>query len=460
MRNTRPYTYLGTIQGMCGQCKALVPSRIIGENGSVFQERLCPSCGKAKTLIAESSEWYNEIMKTTVLCKDTLVPGNPVQNGCPKDCGPCQFHANACLFPVFPITNAGDLDCPICLAGNKHEKPYFMSGKEIKNLLDKVISRSGQVDLINITGGEPTMHPDLLSLLDECNRSKIGKIAISTSGVRLSEDEQLCRELAKRNVSVILPFNTFKSEIAVKIHGSDVVAKKLQALENFNRFGVAVNLLYEMVESLTDLEIGNIINLAKEFPVIHGITVNTMSPTNTSSGNFRPRRSIPLDRAARIIAEAMNGKMKREHFFPHPNAHPLCRSMALFLKTKDSFHSLTNLFPTKRLREILFGGYILTADEKIKSELEEAANRIGAEGGNENLFQGVKNLITDLYPPDKALSRFEKQNFWGKNILTIFLHAYMNEDTFDLARIVACPEQVLEPGGRMIPACLYNLSRA
>ena len=45
MRPSRPYTYLGTVQGMCRQCRQIVPARVLEEGGAVFQERLCPTCG-------------------------------------------------------------------------------------------------------------------------------------------------------------------------------------------------------------------------------------------------------------------------------------------------------------------------------------------------------------------------------------------------------------------------------
>ena len=55
MRTTRPYTYLGTVQGMCRECRAIVPCRVLEENGAVYQERLCPQCGKSRARIADSS---------------------------------------------------------------------------------------------------------------------------------------------------------------------------------------------------------------------------------------------------------------------------------------------------------------------------------------------------------------------------------------------------------------------
>jgi hypothetical protein len=66
MRATRPYTYLATVRGMCRQCGELVPHRVIVDGGSVYQERLCPTCPPSRARIADSAEWYARVARTTV----------------------------------------------------------------------------------------------------------------------------------------------------------------------------------------------------------------------------------------------------------------------------------------------------------------------------------------------------------------------------------------------------------
>ena len=144
MRPSRPYTYLGTVQGMCRQCRALVPARVFEEEGAVYQERLCPRCGSARARLADDEEWYLARSATTVRCKPNLVPGTPVSEGCPRDCGPCRAHANACHLPVFSVTNACNMDCPICFTYNRTDQEFFMSREELRVLLDKLIAQIGR----------------------------------------------------------------------------------------------------------------------------------------------------------------------------------------------------------------------------------------------------------------------------------------------------------------------------
>jgi hypothetical protein len=65
--------------------------------------------------------------------------------------------------------------------------------------------------------------------------------------------------------------------------------------------------------------------------------------------------------------------------------------------------------------------------------------------------------VSRLYPPEKSLTRFERQRIAEGSVFAVYLHVPVDEDTLDLARLVACPDMVPDSTGRMIPACAYNL---
>lgn len=453
----RPYTYLGTVSGMCRECRALVPARVIEEGGAVYQERLCPACGPSRVRLADDLAWYQDRIRQTVDCKSAKLPGNPVVHGCPHDCGPCEFHANACRLPVFSVTNACNMDCPICFTYNRSDRRYHMSRDELRVLLDRLLERAGPFDLINITGGEPTMHPEILSLLQECQRPEIGRVTMNTNGLRLAKDEDLCRALAELGVYVVLSFDTFRPETAVKIHGGDVIERKLRALENLERFGIGTTLLNVMIRGLNEDEIGGVIELAKTHRVVRSITIQTMTFTGQGGANFKPHETMPLDAAATAIETATAGVMRASHFFPHAGAHPLCYSVAYYLKDGGSYHSLTDIFTVAELREMLGHGYLMQPDERSQALFQAAIDRLWAAGDEVGLLPVVRRLLDNMYPPGRALTQAQRQRVAEDSLLTVYLHSHMDEDTLDLARLVACPDQVPDPDGRLIPACAYNL---
>jgi 7,8-dihydro-6-hydroxymethylpterin dimethyltransferase len=457
MRLTRPYTYLGTVRGMCRQCRALCPARVIEEDGAVYQERLCPTCGPARARLADRVEWYLQRTAFTVRCKPARIPGHPVQQGCPLDCGPCAFHANACRLPVFSVTNLCNLDCPICFTYNRPDRRYHMSREELRPLLDRLIERAGPFDLINVTGGEPTLHPDIVELLKECQRPEIGRVTMNSNGLRLARDEDFCRALADLGVYVVLSFDTLRHDLAEMIHGRDIVAEKLRALENLQRFGIGATLLNVMIRGVNEGEIGAILELARTHSVVRSVTVQTMTFTGHGGKNFGPRQHMPLDGAADAIEKATAGAMRASDFFPHSGAHPLCYSIAYYLRDGDRYRSFTEFFSVNELRQMLGLGYLLQPDATSQDAFKTAIDRLWADGDKANMLPALRRLLGRLYPPGQPLSSFQRQAIAQESILAVYLHSHMDEDTLDLGRLCVCSDQVPDPDGRLIPACAYNL---
>lgn len=418
---------------------------------------MCPRCGSARARLADDVAWYLARSSTTVHCKPGLLAGTPVRAGCPNDCGPCGAHANACHLPVFSVTNACNMDCPICFTYNRADQKYFMTRAELRSLLDKLIARVGPLDLINITGGEPTLHPDILGLLQECSRPEIGRITMNSNGLRLASDEDLCRALAGLGVYVVLSFDTFQADRAKRIHGRDVTAQKQRALENLQRFGIGTTLLNVMIRGLNDGEVGDIIRLARTHPVVRSVTVQTMTFTGNGGRNFRPHKTMPLDGAAAAIERATNGEMRQSDFFPHSSAHPLCYSVAYYLKDGERYRSLTDFLSVEGLRGMLAQSYLLQPGEDGQDLFHRAIDRLWAEGDPGDLLPAVRRLLDRMYPLGRALSRAERQGAAEQSLLAVYLHSHMDEDTLDLARLAVCPDQVPDPEGRLIPACAYNL---
>src|SRR5262245_18984028 len=86
-------------------------------------------------------------------------PHHDVRQGCPYDCGPCTSHEQRLHLPVLPITSSCNLDCPICYTHNKNEGAYHMSEEELVAILGHMRRMSPDRRIVNLTGGEPTLHP-------------------------------------------------------------------------------------------------------------------------------------------------------------------------------------------------------------------------------------------------------------------------------------------------------------
>ena len=451
----RDYTYFTTVRGMCRTCRRIVAARVFFRGGGVWQESLCETCENSPVLIASDKDWYlREVLKAHP-DRAPLRCATAPTSGCPHDCGPCTWHASNCQLPVLSITNACDLNCPICFTYNRPDRIYYMPVEEMARTVDWIVESSGEVDLVSITGGEPTLHPKLPDILRCCRRKEIGRITMNSNGLRLAEDMDLCRQLAELEVCVVLSFNTFDGDISLQLHGRDIVDAKLKAIDNLTRAGVRMTLLNVMVRDTNEGSIAGIFDLMRRNEQILSLTVQTMTYTGQGGGQWGPRKHLPVDEATRIVCRHSGGMLKPSDFMPRPSTHPLCYSLCYMVKAGDALLPFLRFAQAERIAPLLMDSYLIRLDDD-DSFFREVIDDLYARGDTENLA-AFRTLVEELYPGDRALSQFERQRRAESAIHTVYIHGHMDEDTFDCSRAMLCADLVPAEPGRLIPACTYNL---
>jgi hypothetical protein len=451
----RDYTYFTTVRGMCRLCRQIVPARVFFRDGKVWQESLCPQCENPPALIAADKKWYLESVLKSFPDRSPLPGSHAPRLGCPHDCGPCAWHASPCQLPVVSVTNACDLNCPICFTYNRKDVLYYMPLDEMRRTVDWIVESSGPVDLINITGGEPTLHPDILGILECCRRPEIGRVTMNSNGLGLARNVGLCEALAELGVYVILSFNAFDSQASVTMHGRDVVEQKLRALENLTRAGVRMTFLNVMMRGVNEDAVGGILDLMRGNDQILSLTVQTMTYTGQGGGKWPVRAHIPVDEAARIVCAHSRGHLEFSDFLPRPSAHPLCYLTCYALKSGDRFLPFARFAPAEKIAALMEHSYLMRVHGR-EDFFRDAVNDLYAAGRSDEL--GVfRRLMEELYPAGRQPTVFERQRIAESAVRTVYVHAHMDEDTFDCSRAMLCPDLVPTEPGRLIPACTYNL---
>lgn len=450
-------TFLSASKGVCRECSRLVEVRYISQNDKVYLERYCDEHGTSRALVAESLAWY---LKSLHFPITTRVPQTTIRKHaeCPYSCGPCSFHAQRCNLPVFSITNCCDLRCPICFTYNRADRTFFMSPAEFDKHIDFVVESTGNVDLINITGGEPTLHPELFDLLKRADRPEIGRITMNTNGLQIAGNPEIARRLAEMGVYAVISLDTLDRQRSKILHGRDIVSEKKKALEYLEKYDVQTTLLVVLVGGVNEDELGDIVELALEKDFIRSLTIQTMAYTGQGGGNFSPRRHIPVDGVEKRIEIATNGLINMDHFFPLPTAHPLCYGVCyLLVDQHNGFLSFTDLFDSGTLASHLSEGYFLKPSDRLEQDLKHAINTLWSKGGNEDKLAMLKTLLKKIYPTGKQYSVSERQRLAETMIKTIYIHAHMDEDTYEIGRAMRCPDQVPVHAEKLVGACNYNL---
>jgi 7,8-dihydro-6-hydroxymethylpterin dimethyltransferase len=160
LRKISPYLFLGQTTSLCETCLALVPAKILIEDEAVYYLKRCHSHGVQKTLISTDAAYYK-------LCRDYIKPGDRplkfqtrTEFGCPYDCGLCPDHEQHSCLALIDVNEACNLTCPVCFADSSPARSLHRPLPEIERMMDALVASEGEPDLLQLSGGEPTIHPD------------------------------------------------------------------------------------------------------------------------------------------------------------------------------------------------------------------------------------------------------------------------------------------------------------
>ena len=123
---------------------------------------------------------------------------------------------------MLEITSACNLQCPICYNRNS---TAHLSLKEVQKIIAPIKNT-----VITISGGEPTLHPELPQIIKLIAKKNIPVLV--TNGLKLADSSYL-ESLTQSGLQFIsLSFNGFSSHVYEKINGdASIYSAKLAALQ-------------------------------------------------------------------------------------------------------------------------------------------------------------------------------------------------------------------------------------
>src|SRR6267154_1646087 len=182
MTKLRDHTFLGMTQSLCPECLALVPAKIISKGQRVYFRKRCPEHGVREDFVCSDVALYDQ-MELSVPGKMPRFGVEP-NRGCPYDCGLCTEHEQHTCVGLVEITSNCNLKCPMCFASSGPGGTHW-SFEEARAAIDRLVEVEGRAEVLQISGGEPTIHPEFLRVLDYACTQPIEIVMINTNGIRL-----------------------------------------------------------------------------------------------------------------------------------------------------------------------------------------------------------------------------------------------------------------------------------
>lgn len=198
----------------------------------------------------------------------------------------CPEHAQHTCLGIIEVTSACNLDCPVCFADSgtgPRGHGFSLSLARVESMLDAFVAAEGEPEAVQLSGGEPSIHPEILEMLAAAKARGIPLVMLNTNGIRLARDPRFAPALAELGVHVYLQFDGFEAATQRAIRGRNLTAGKLRALDRCGEAGVSVSLAAAVERDINEHEVGAILAFGVEHPAVTGVFFQPV----THSGRFR-----------------------------------------------------------------------------------------------------------------------------------------------------------------------------
>ena len=235
-------------------------------------------------MIADDVEYYKQIRNYNKQSEIPLKFNTKTHYGCPYDCGLCTDHEQHSCLTVIEVTDRCNLACPTCYAMSSPNYGRHRTLAEIERMMDIVVANEGEPDVVQLSGGEPTVHPEFFKILDLAKTKPIKHLMVNTNGIRIAKDIHFVEKLATYmpDFEIYLQFDSFSTEVLTKLRGEDLTEVRKKAIDHLNQFNISTTLVVTLQKGLNDGEIGDILAYALKQKCVRGVT---FQPTQVAGRN-------------------------------------------------------------------------------------------------------------------------------------------------------------------------------
>lgn len=446
----RPYLYYDVAITLCSRCFRKLEGKIVFEEGAVYLLKRCPEHGAEKVLVADDVDYYRRARE--VFLKHSEMPAKfntPVRWGCPYDCGLCTDHEQHSCLSIVEIADACNLACPICYAESGPHRPHFRSLEQVERMLDALVRNEIEPDVVQISGGEPTIHPDFFAIVEAARRRPIRHLMVNTNGIRIAEDEAFAQRLAefRPGFEIYLQFDSLRAAPLRALRGADLRRIREQALERLNRLEISTTLVVTVAKGQNDDELGEILEYALAQPCVRGVTFQPIQSAGRLEGFDPAVHRLTLTEVRRRILE-QSSRFRPEDILPVP-CHPDALAMAYALKMGGQVVPLTGMIDPQVLIE---GGRNSIVYERDPAVREGLFKLLATNHSPESSAGTLKDLLCCL-PTVSVPSEISYAN-----LFRILIVQFSDAHAFDVRSVKkSCIHFVHPEDGRLIPFDTYNL---
>jgi 7,8-dihydro-6-hydroxymethylpterin dimethyltransferase len=448
LRKISPYIFHGQTTSLCPECYALVPAKIIFDDGNVYYQKRCKIHGVSKALISTDIPFYK-------LAQDYIKPGDRphvfqtrTEEGCPYDCGLCPDHEQHSCLGLIDVNEACNLTCPMCFADSSTAKTYHRPLAEIEKMMDALVASEGEADLLQLSGGEPTIHPQIIEIIEAAKRRPIRHIMLNTNGIRIAQDPAFVEQLAnfKPGFEVYLQFDSLRPSVLKHLRGADLTRIRKEALEALEKHDISTTLVVVVKRGQNDDELGDIIKYALQWKCIRGVTFQPVQDAGRNE-DFDPStdRFVLSDIRKAIIASGT--AFEAGDIIPLP-CNPESIAIGYALRNGETIAPITSYFPRDMLVQALPNAITFEKYPELHKEILNFFSLATVECNNPERLDALLCCLPQIPVPE---------GMGYENIFRIAIVEFLDAHNFCISRVKRSCVHFVTPNGQIIPFDTYNL---
>lgn len=445
-RKAAPYLFLGQTTSLCETCLALVPAKILSEDGKVFYQKRCRDHGVQKTLISDDVSYWKAQRDWVKPGDRPLTAQTRTDHGCPHDCGLCPDHEQHSCLAILEINEACNLSCPVCFAESSVKRTGHRTLAQVEAMLDTLVASEGEPDLVQISGGEPTLHPQFWEILTAARARPIRHLMINTNGLRIAREEGFAERLATYmpRFEVYLQFDSLERDALMTLRGADLTGIRRQALEALERNNISTTLVVTVKKGVNDAEIAEIIRHALTWRCVRGVTFQPIQDAGRNE-DFDPKANrIVLTEIRRRIAEA--GVFALEDLIPLPcNPDQIC--IGYGLRNGAQVTPITSLFPREMFVAELPNTVTFEAFPDLRDKIFNLLSLSTAQADTTEKLADLLCCLPQAVVPETVAY---------ENTFRVVVSQFLDRFNFDIGTVKRSCVHFVEPDGKIYPFDTFN----
>lgn len=450
--NQKNYQFIENTTSLCPLCLKRVDAKIIEKDSKIYVLKYCSKHGEQEEILEENAEYYLKRMQYTKpgsVSKTQTVR----KNNCPFDCGLCPEHEQHSCIGLIEVTSVCDLECPTCYAnsGNGSHLPLNKIDKMLDFFLD---SEFGNAEILQISGGEPTTHPQIIEIIKLARKKKIKYVMLNTNGLRIAKDEEFVKDLSQfvGGFEVYFQFDGFKKETYQHLRGKDLLEIKMKAIKNLTKYKIPITLVSTIERGINDDEIGQIVKLGIETKYVRGVNFQPIGFFGRL-GKVDTKNRITITGIIDKIEKQTKGMIKKNDFIPLPcNVDRV--AVTYLYRLNEEFIPLTRNLDVKNYLPAIRNTFKFDPEDFLKDLTKNIFNSNKDCCDYLTMIKKFKKMIPGGY---FKKSKEEKIEYVSENTFRISVTSFVDAYNFDMKSMKKECVHIITPDLKKIPFSSYNM---